>query len=103
MKETAASFARNVKWTRGSHRGGGEERGVTSKRVNLMHRRATTTTVQEEEEEEKDMDDYGPSVTQAVGGFEKENEDKWTRRDGRWLKIKSTSPVLNQGSHLENI
>ncbi|CAL6415812.1 unnamed protein product [Bathycoccus prasinos] len=60
---------------------------LRAKRVNLMHRRATTTMVQEEEEEEEDMNDYGPSVTQVVGGFERKrrqvDETRWTLAENK--------------------
>ena len=77
---------------------------LRAKRVNLMHRRATTTTVQEEEEEEKDMDDYGPSVTQAVGGFERKrrqvDETRWTLAENKKY-ITGTQPRKPSREYIE--
>jgi len=78
---------------------------LRAKRVNLMHRRASTTTVQEGEEEEEDVNnDYGPSVTQVVGGFERKrrqvDETRWTLAENKKY-ITGTQPRKPSREYIE--
>ncbi|CAL6410975.1 unnamed protein product [Bathycoccus prasinos] len=78
---------------------------LRAKRVNLMHRRASTTTVQEGEEEEEDVNnDYGPSVTQVVGGFERKrrqvDETRWTLAENKEY-ITGTQPRKPSREYIE--